>query len=259
MIAKNSTVSLAYSVVVPVRNEAGNIASLIAEISAVMAGLDAAYEIIYVDDGSTDETTAVLGEQAKGCPELRIIRHAASAGQSAAIITGINRALAPTIITLDGDGQNDPADIPKLLAAFAADADRDRLLVAGQRTRRQDPWLKRVSSKIANAVRASLLGDGTPDTGCGLKVFSRVAFNAMPAFDHMHRFLPTLMLRLGGRVLSVPVNHRSRLEGVTKYGLFDRLGVGIVDLFGVWWLKRRAARPEIESDSGRGKNGDRDA
>ena len=144
-------------------------------------------------------------------------------------------------------------------AAFAADADRDRLLVAGQRTRRQDPWLKRVSSKIANAVRASLLGDGTPDTGCGLKVFSRVAFNAMPAFDHMHRFLPTLMLRLGGRVLSVPVNHRSRLEGVTKYGLFDRLGVGIVDLFGVWWLKRRAARPEIESDSGRGKNGDRDA
>jgi dolichol-phosphate mannosyltransferase len=248
LVAENSVTSPEYSVVVPVRNEAGNVAPLIAEIRAAMAAMGAAYEIIYVDDGSTDATPAVLGEVAKDCSELRIIRHKASAGQSAAIITGVNAAKAPTIITLDGDGQNDPADIPKLLAAFTADADRGRLLVAGQRTRRQDPWLKRVSSRIANAVRASLLGDGTPDTGCGLKVFSRAAFMSMPAFDHMHRFLPTLMLRLGGRVLSVPVNHRPRLEGVTKYGLFDRLGVGIVDLFGVWWLKRRVPRPEIESN-----------
>ncbi|MDA1090878.1 MAG: glycosyltransferase family 2 protein [Proteobacteria bacterium] len=250
MIAQNSIVSPEYSVVVPVRNEAGNIAALTAEIRAAMAAAGAsAYEIVYVDDGSDDATPAVLREQATACPQLRIIRHAASAGQSAAIMTGVNAATGPTIITLDGDGQNDPADIPKMLAAFAADADPDRLLVAGQRTRRQDPWLKRVSSKIANAVRAGLLGDGTPDTGCGLKVFSRAAFVSMPAFDHMHRFLPTLMLRQGGRVLSVPVNHRPRLEGVTKYGLFDRLGVGVVDLFGVWWLQRRTPKPEIESKS----------
>ena len=250
MVAENANAlpeySPDYSVVVPVRNEAGNIIPLIAEIRAAMESVGktgTAYEIIYVDDGSDDETAAVLGQQAKHCPELRIIRHAESAGQSAAIMTGVNAAKAPTIITLDGDGQNDPADIPKLLAAFAADADRDHLLVTGQRTRRQDPWLKRVSSRIANAVRAALLGDGTPDTGCGLKVFSRSSFISMPGFDHMHRFLPTLMLRQGGRVLSVPVNHRPRLAGVTKYGLFDRLGVGIGDLFGVGWLKRRSPRP----------------
>ncbi len=236
-----------YSVVVPVRNEADNIAPLIAEIQAAMAAY-APFEIVYVDDGSDDATPDVLGAEAKACPELRVVRHARPAGQSAAIITGVAKAQAATIITLDGDGQNDPADIPKLLAAFEGDADRESLLVTGLRVARRDIWLKRVSSRVANAVRGTVLGDGTPDTGCGLKVFPRAAFLAMPGFDHMHRFLPALMQRQGGRVQSVPVNHRPRLGGTTKYGLFDRLGVGIVDLLGVMWLKRRAPRPEIEPE-----------
>ncbi len=236
-----------YSVVVPVRNEADNIAPLIAEIRAAMTAAEGPYEIVYVDDGSDDATADALLAEARDCPELRVVRHARPAGQSAAIITGVAEALADTIITLDGDGQNDPADIPKLLAAFEGDAGRGPLLVTGQRVARRDTWLKRVSSRVANAVRGSLLGDGTPDTGCGLKVFPRAAFLALPGFDHMHRFLPALMQRGGGRVVSVPVNHRPRLGGVTKYGLFDRLGVGIVDLLGVMWLKRRAPRPEIVS------------
>ncbi len=237
-----------YSVVVPVRNEAGNISPLIAEIRAAMEPVGT-YEIVYVDDGSDDETPKVLREQAGACPELRVVRHAGPSGQSAAIMTGVNTAKAPTIITLDGDGQNDPADIGKLLAAFEDAPDRDLLLVAGHRTRRRDPWLKRASSRVANAVRAALLGDGTVDTGCGLKVFSRSAFISMPGFDHMHRFLPALMIRQGGRVRSVPVNHRPRRQGATKYGVIDRLGVGLVDLLGVLWLKRRSARPEIVTET----------
>ena len=247
MPANSSETPPEYSIVVPVRNEAENIAPLIAEIRAAMAAR-APYEIVYVDDGSDDATPDVLGLQAREYPELRVVRHAQSAGQSAAIMTGVNTARAATIITLDGDGQNDPADIPKLLAAFEGDADRESLLVTGRRVARRDTWLKRVSSRVANAVRGTLLGDGTPDTGCGLKVFPRAAFLAMPEFDHMHRFLPALMQRGGGRVLSVPVNHRPRQLGATKYGLFDRLGVGIVDLFGVMWLKRRAPHPEIEPE-----------
>ncbi len=231
----------------PVRNEADNIAPLIAEIRAAMKALGR-YEIVYVDDGSDDATPDVLGLQARDCPELRVVRHARPAGQSAAIMTGVARARAATIITLDGDGQNDPADIPKLLAAFEGDAGQGPLLVTGLRVARRDTWLKRVSSRVANAVRGTLLGDGTPDTGCGLKVFPRAAFLAMPGFDHMHRFLPALMQRGGGRVQSLPVNHRPRLGGTTKYGVFDRLGVGIVDLLGVMWLKRRAPHPEIESE-----------
>lgn len=252
MVTRESDHSPDYSVIVPVRNEAGNIAPLIAEIRAAMESAGAAhapYEIIYVDDGSDDETAAILREQAGDCPQLRVVRHVAPAGQSAAIMTGAMAAKAPTIITLDGDGQNDPADIGKLLAAFEGAPDRDLLLVAGLRTRRRDPWLKRASSRVANAVRAALLGDGTEDTGCGLKVFSRRAFHSMPGFDHMHRFLPILMIRQGGRVLSVPVNHRPRRQGATKYGVLDRLGVGIVDLFGVMWLKRRALKPEIQPET----------
>ena len=240
------------SIVVPVRNEADNIAPLIAEIRAALA-VSAAwgpFEIIYVDDGSADATPVVLDAEAETCPELVIVRHGTSAGQSAAIRTGIKIARATVIVTLDGDGQNDPADIPSLLAAYAEAPDRAHLMIAGHRARRQDSWVKKISSRIANAVRSGLLGDGTPDTGCGLKVFPRSAFLDMPSFDHMHRFLPALMIRQGGRVVSMAVNHRPRERGLSNYGVFDRLGVGITDLFGVLWLKRRALKTPPDNQQG---------
>jgi len=240
-----------FSVVVPVRNEADNISPLIAELKTVMTALQP-YEIVIVDDGSDDATPEVLRDQARACPELRVIRHRSSAGQSAAITNGVNEARAGIIITLDGDGQNDPADIPALLDRFREADNPDLLLVTGERQKRRDSLLKRLSSRVANAVRGTLLGDHTPDTGCGLKVFSRPAYLAMPGFDHMHRFLPALMLCQGGHVLSVPVNHRARQHGVTKYGVFDRLGVGIVDLFGVMWLQRRPGTPVPGNAEGSG-------
>ena len=240
-----------FSVVVPVRNEADNISPLIAELKTVMTALQP-YEIVIVDDGSDDATPEVLRDQARACPELRVIRHRSSAGQSAAITTGVNEARAGIIITLDGDGQNDPADIPALLDRFREADNPDLLLVTGERQKRWDSLLKRLSSRVANAVRGTLLGDHTPDTGCGLKVFSRPAYLAMPGFDHMHRFLPALMLRQGGHVLSVPVNDRARQHGATKYGVFDRLGVGIVDLFGVMWLQRRPGTPVPGNAEGSG-------
>jgi len=237
-----------YSVVVPVKNEADNIAPLIDEISQAMKSAGS-YEIVCVDDASIDATKDVLAAQGARCPELRVIRHKTSAGQSAAITTGVIEAKAAVIITLDGDGQNDPADIPNLLADFRQTDDADKILVTGRRAKRRDTLLKRVSSRIANAVRSTLLGDDTPDTGCGLKVFSRQAYLDMPRFDHMHRFLPALMKRQGGEVRSVTVNHRPRQHGTTNYGLFDRLGVGIVDLLGVMWLKRRAVKSEKDDDA----------
>ena len=240
-----------FSVVVPVRNEADNISPLIAELKTVMTALQP-YEIVIVDDGSDDATPEALRDQARACPEIRVIRHRSSAGQSAAITTGVNEARAGIIITLDGDGQNDPADIPALLDRFREADNPDLLLVTGERQKRRDSLLKRLSSRVANAVRGTLLGDHTPDTGCGLKVFSRPAYLAMPGFDHMHRFLPALMLCQGGHVLSVPVNHRARQHGATKYGVFDRLGVGIVDLFGVMWLQRRPGTPVPGNAEGSG-------
>lgn len=242
----------------PVKNEADNIAPLIGEIRAALSGLAgwAPYEIVYVDDGSDDATPDALAREKQSCPELTVIRHAASAGQSAAIRTGVKAARAAVIVTLDGDGQNDPADIPALLAAYAETRDRERLMIAGHRAKRRDTLLKRLSSRIANGVRAGLLGDATPDTGCGLKVFPRQAFLDLPAFDHMHRFLPALMIRGGGRVVSVVVNHRPRERGASNYGLFDRLGVGIVDLFGVLWLKRRVLRAQRDSEQTPGEPGD---
>jgi len=240
-----------FSIVVPVRNEADNISPLIAELKTVMTALQP-YEIVIVDDGSNDATPEVLRDQVRACPELRVIRHRSSVGQSAAITTGVNEARAGIIITLDGDGQNDPADIPALLDRFREADNPDLLLVTGERQKRWDSLLKRLSSRVANAVRGTLLGDHTPDTGCGLKVFSRPAYLAMPGFDHMHRFLPALMLCQGGHVLSVPVNHRARQHGATKYGVFDRLGVGIVDLFGVMWLQRRPGTPVPGNAEGSG-------
>ncbi len=237
------------AVVVPVRNEAENVGPLIEEIAAALRGHET-FETLFIDDGSDDATPAALAALSAEHPELRVLRHRKSCGQSSAIATGVAAARAPVIITMDGDGQNDPADMPALLARYRAAADGDMMMVAGQRTKRQDTWLRRLSSRVANNVRAGLLGDATQDTGCGLKVFSRTAFLEMPRFDHMHRFLPALMQRRGGQVVSVPVGHRPRLRGTSKYGVWNRLWVGIFDLLGVMWLQRRASRPEIESQPG---------
>jgi len=236
------------SLVIPVRNEAGNIAPLIAEIRAALDGkLD--YEVIYVDDGSEDATPQRLRDARRDFTRLRMIRHRKSCGQSTSILTGVRAARSGWIVTLDGDGQNDPADILKLHAVLRETTQPANLqLIAGYRRKRRDTRLKRLSSRIANAVRGHLLRDYTPDTGCGLKLFARDTFLALPYFDHMHRFLPALFLRHGGRVVSVEVNHRPRTRGVSNYGLFDRLWVGIVDLLGVMWLQRRAKRPVIVED-----------
>lgn len=227
------------SVVIPAHNEADNLANLLAEVRAALEGrID--YEIVVVDDASTDATPDLLRRTAAADPRVRPVRHVRNAGQSTSVRTGVARARAPWIATLDGDGQNDPADIPQLWA-MVRDRDPDRpVLIAGQRVNRRDTRLKRLSSRIANAVRGSLLGDRTPDTGCGLKLFPRRVFLDLPYFDHMHRFLPALILRAGGEVLSVPVNHRPRGGGRSHYGVHNRLWVGLVDLVGVMWLQRRA-------------------
>ncbi len=230
------------SVVIPAHNEAENVGPLLGEIRAALDRA-ADYEVVVVDDGSSDATPARLASLAEGWPRLKVVRHTSSRGQSFAMATGVRAASAPWIATLDGDGQNDPADIPKLLAARdAVGSGTGPLLIAGYRKLRRDTWLKRISSRVANAVRGRLLGDRTPDTGCGLKLFEREAFLALPQFDHMHRFLPALFLRAGGRVISVEVGHRSRERGRSHYGMWNRLFVGIVDMMGVWWLIRRRER-----------------
>ena len=232
------------SIVIPVRNEAGNVAPLVVEIGAALDGL-LAYEIVYVDDGSDDATAAEIGRLQQSLRQLRLVRHAASCGQSAAVRSGVKAARAPWIATLDGDGQNDPADIPRLWQIACEAPPTPPLLIAGQRMRRLDSWSKRTASRLANAVRRRMLNDDTPDTGCGLKLFPRALFLDLPYFDHMHRFLPALVLREGGIVHSAPVNHRPRQRGTSKYGVFDRLWVGIVDLFGMLWLRRRSSRPTL--------------
>ena len=233
------------SIVIPVKDEAGNIAPLVGEIVAALDPSGVDYEIVYVDDGSVDATAAEIARLQASNRRLRLVRHAGTCGQSAAIRSGVKAARAAWIATLDGDGQNDPADIPALWQiARAAPADPP-LLIAGHRARRQDSWTKRRASKIANAVRRAMLHDDTPDTGCGLKLFPRALFLDLPYFDHMHRFLPALVLREGGIVRSLPVNHRPRERGASKYGTWDRLWVGISDLFGVLWLRRRHSRPAM--------------
>ena len=235
------------SVVIPARNEAPNVAPLVTEIRRALDGkLD--YEIVYVDDGSSDATAAEIRRLAGGFPRLRLLRHQKSCGQSMAVRTGVKAAEAPWIATLDADGQNDPADIPRLWEIARGAPAAPPLLVAGHRQKRRDTWSKRMASKLANAIRRAMLGDGTPDTGCGLKLFRRDLFLDLPAFDHMHRFLPALVLRQGGKVVSVAVNHRPRERGKSNYGVLDRALVGVVDLFGVMWLMRRAKNPVIAGD-----------
>jgi dolichol-phosphate mannosyltransferase len=232
------------SVVVPVFNERDNIVPLSEEIVAALRGAHD-FEIVYVDDASRDDSLQVLRETRARIPELRVVRHLSQSGQSTAVRNGVKAARGAWVATLDGDGQNDPADIPKLLAARAR-AGAETKLFAGWRVTRRDDAIKRVSSKIANGVRSRILRDATPDTGCGLKLFEREAFLDLPYFDHMHRFLPALMQRAGWQVQSVPVNHRPRTRGVSKYGMWNRLWVGISDLRGVGWLIRRARRTATE-------------
>jgi dolichol-phosphate mannosyltransferase len=228
------------SIVIPVRDEADNVAPLAREIVEVLADVRP-FEIIFVDDASTDRTVRNIQTTRASVPQIRLLRHCRGCGQSIAVQTGVRAARGEWIVTLDGDGQNDPADIPVLLRALEEGGSASDLkLIVGNRKSRQDTWLRRVSSRTANAVRRRMLHDDTPDTGCGIKLFHRETFLQLPAFNHMHRFMPALFQRAGARVMSVEVRHRSRTHGRSKYGLNNRLWVGIVDLFGVRWLIRRA-------------------
>ena len=231
------------SIVIPVFNEEASISSLIDEIFERLEG-KLVYEIIVVNDGSDDGTAAMLQSCRSRHDPMRVLQHRHRCGQSAAISSGVCAADAALVATLDGDGQNDPADILRLYRAMQ-EAPGHVLLVIGNRVQRKDSWLKRISARLANAVRVKVLQDNTPDTGCGLKVFSRETFVSLPRFDHMHRFLPALVQRQGGGVLSIEVNHRSRRQGVSKYGVHNRLWVGIVDMFGVKWLQRRTWKADV--------------
>jgi glycosyltransferase involved in cell wall biosynthesis len=228
------------SVVVPVRNEADNIAPLVAEIVQALDG-QWRFEIVYVNDGSTDGTAAELARLKAQYPSLRQVRHRESCGQSAAVRSGVAAARGAIVVTLDGDGQNDPAFLPAMIRALEAGGERMGL-IAGQRIGRKDTGFKKFQSRIANAVRGAVLRDGTRDTGCGLKAFRRDVFLALPAFDGLHRFLPALVRREGRDIGYVDVVDRPRAHGVSNYGMWDRLWVGILDLAGVWWLIRRRKR-----------------
>ncbi|MFZ0103201.1 MAG: glycosyltransferase family 2 protein [Pseudolabrys sp.] len=242
-----NTIDPAVSVVVPVRNEAGNIALLVAEIAKALEG-QWSFEVVYVDDGSTDGTEAELKRLMTQHAWLRCVRHKQSCGQSAAVRTGVAAARAPIVATLDGDGQNDPAFIPALVRALEAGNPRIGL-VAGQRVGRKSSGFKKFQSRIANAVRGAVLRDGTRDTGCGLKAFRRAVFLGLPYFDGLHRFLPALIRREGFDIGYVDVVDRPRAHGVSNYGMWDRLWIGILDLAGVWWLIRRKKRiPEISEN-----------
>jgi dolichol-phosphate mannosyltransferase len=232
-----------FAVVVPMKDEADNVAALLAEIEAACAP-HGPFEAVVVDDGSADATPRALTEGRRRHPWLRVVRHRSSCGQSAAVATGVRAARAPLVCTIDGDGQNPPAEIPRLLAPlFGA---REPALICGVRTDRADTASKRFGSRFANGLRRRLLRDGSPDTGCGLKAFPREAFLRLPYFDHMHRYLPSLFLREGWRVEHRPVADRPRTAGVSKYGNLQRALVGVLDLFGVWWLMRRRRVPVVE-------------
>jgi prepilin-type processing-associated H-X9-DG protein len=231
------TLPIRISIVVPVRNEAGNVGPLLAEIAAAMAA-EPAFEVVMVDDGSTDTTAEALRELRRVHPFLRGVRHATSCGQSAAIRTGVRQARGEIIVTLDGDGQNDPAYVPRLVEALETGGARTGL-AAGQRLGRRDTGFKRWQSRAANRIRAFVLSDGTRDTGCGLKAIRRPVYEALPYFDALHRFMPALVRREGFDIVYVDVVDRPRHSGRSNYGFFDRLWVGILDLAGVWWLIRR--------------------
>jgi dolichol-phosphate mannosyltransferase len=237
-IERNISMQVGLSVVVPVKDEAGNVAPLVNEIAAAVAG-ERSCEIVFVDDGSADSTAQALKDLKNSVPGLRVVQHARNMGQSRAVRTGVIAAKGEIVVVLDGDGQNDPADIPRLVAVFREAGATNVGLVQGQRARRQDSLKKKIASRLANRVRRMLLDDQATDVGCGLKAFRREAFLGLPYFDHMHRYMVALMMREGFEVRFVEVNHRPRLHGHSKYGVLDRLGAGVYDLFGVRWLQRR--------------------
>ena len=240
----SDTDAVAVSIVVPVRNEAENVAPLVAEIVSALDGRWV-YEIIYVNDGSTDATAGRLADLMKQHRQIRHLKHDHSSGQSAAVRSGVRAACGAIVATLDGDGQNNPVFLPDLIAAVENGGGRVGL-AAGQRVGRKDTGFKKLQSRIANGVRNGILRDGTRDTGCGLKAFPREVFLSMPYFDGLHRFLPALVRREGYEIAYVDVIDRPRHSGVSNYGFFDRLWIGIMDLAGVWWLiRRKKPTPEV--------------
>ena len=228
------------SVVVPVYNESGAAPELAREIAEAFRGREV--EILFVDDCSRDDTRERLAALKAEIPSLRILAHGANAGQSRAVRTGVLAARGDIVVTLDGDGQNDPADAPKLVEALRA-GPPDLALVGGERVRRQDSAAKKIASRVGNGVRKRLLRDTANDTGCGLKAFRREAFLRLPYFDHIHRYLPALMLREGYRTAFLPVGHRPRTTGASKYTNLGRLWASLSDLRGVMWLQSRARNP----------------
>ena len=239
------------SAVIPAKDESMNLPMLLSEIQSALSD-HCQFEIIVVDDGSTDHTYAVCEEWGQNHPDvaLTIVRHQHAVGQSTALLTAVHQAKGEWIVTLDGDGQNDPADIPALMDA-AAKQDNPHFCIAGYRKNRQDTEWKRFQSRFANAIRQAVLKDGVKDTGCGLKLIPRRTYLALPYFDHMHRFLPALIRRLDGQIDVVPVNHRGRWGGVSKYNALNRAWVGFIDMCGVLWLSRRCKNPQIENISQR--------
>ena len=234
------TIQREISIVIPVYNEVDNVKPLIAEITAVLSEAQFDYEIIFIDDGSQDATLKCLIDCLHAVPCLRVIAHKKNYGQSMALISGIKAASYAMIVTLDGDGQNDPADIPAIFELLQ----NERTIVLGNRVKRDDNQVRRYSSRIANWVRGKLLQDSCPDTGCSLKLFSRDAFLSLPHFNHMHRFLPALFMRSGYTLINYKVNHRPRLYGASKYGVVNRLFAGIYDLIGVAWLMKRSCNSQ---------------
>lgn len=229
------------SVIIPVYNEIDNVEPLYQEIATTLSADKFIYEVLFVDDGSKDGTKERLQELETKYPSLTAIFHVKNYGQSAALLTGAKAARYPLLVTLDGDGQNDPKDIPRLIDALKD----NKTVVLGNRKKRDDNLLRKISSRVGNGVRRSLLHDDCPDTGCSLKLFPKDAFLALPHFNHLHRYLPALFRREGYKLINLPVNHRQRIHGVSKYGVMNRLFVGIHDLIGVRWLLKRPCTPEV--------------